>query len=164
MPNSNLNINLWDSYQSYFSFITGFESQSNVTGTTIEKDGPGGISGYRYKVFFADGSHLELNLAHKNDQDHPIVDPVDFDELQFYTFSTIAGGHRILTGGDLVNWQVYNSSNQKVAEVAAGSSGTVNTSIFASNFLEDFSPGTTTSIHQSPCCRTTGPLSSAIRS
>lgn len=80
---------LFEGYQPYFSFSSGFEPESDIASTTFDDLG---FVGYQYTVTYNDGSSVVFTLDDKNTP----ASTATFDNVQNYHFSTDAASHRIL--------------------------------------------------------------------
>lgn len=128
------NIALNEGYQAFFNFTTGFESTANITSTTFEDLS---FVGYKYSVFYADGSHVEFLLGDKNGPSNQ--NPASFDNVEHYHFSTDASGHRILDSGGSVSFKLFGQGASALVDSSATDLGSV--SVFGDNFLSTWLDG-----------------------
>lgn len=123
---------LFEGYQPYFSFSSGFEPESDIASTTFDDLG---FVGYQYTVTYNDGSSVVFTLDDKNTP----ASTATFDNVQNYHFSTDAAGHRILDQGGAIRFIVYDSSDTKVLTSSDGVLG--NVSVLSSDFVPNWLAG-----------------------
>ncbi len=128
-----ITVSLFEGYQPYFSFTTGFEPASDIASTTFDDQG---FVGYQYTVIYNDGSSVVFYLEDKNSPD---LGTATFDNVQHYHFSTDAGGHRILDEGGAIRFVVNNSSDTKVLSSSDGVLG--NVSVLSRHFISHWLAG-----------------------
>jgi len=128
-----ITVALYEGYQPYFNFTTGFEPESDIASTTFDDLGFGG---YQYTVTYNDGSSIVFTLDDKNT---PPNGTATFDNVQNYHFSTDTAGHRILDEGGAIRFIVYDPSDTKVLSSSDAVLG--NVSVLSSDFISTWLAG-----------------------
>ncbi|MBM3543113.1 MAG: calcium-binding protein [Alphaproteobacteria bacterium] len=134
---ANAGANLFDGYQDYFSFTTGFKPQAEIASTTFEV--VSSFEGYKYIVTFADNSRIEFRLPEKNSPEN--LDPPGFDNVEHYHFA-LSGGFRILDQGGDINFKIFSSTGALVLDSQTQAAQPLgNVSIFSPDFVETWFDG-----------------------